>query len=77
MFIKTNYKNDIPSQEHYYDSVTKRGFIEYRLWTIRKTISPSKKKYTTKKVERVERVLTTKSCELLPIEKLNEKVSSQ
>ncbi|XP_067212749.1 uncharacterized protein [Linepithema humile] len=31
--------------ELYYDSVTKRGFIEYRLWTMRKHISPTKKKY--------------------------------
>lgn len=33
-------------KELYYDPVTKRGFIEYRLWTIRKHLSPSKKKYT-------------------------------
>ncbi|XP_071639985.1 uncharacterized protein [Temnothorax longispinosus] len=32
--------------ELYYDPVTKRGFIEYRLWTIRKQLSPSKKKYS-------------------------------
>lgn len=36
-------------KELYYDPVSKRGFIEYRLWTIRKNISPAKKKYTAKK----------------------------
>lgn len=33
-------------KELYYDPISKRGFIEYRLWTIRKNISPTKKKYT-------------------------------
>ena len=66
----TNCKNNMPSQEHYYDSTTKRGFIEYRLWTIRKTMSPSKKKYKTKKVERV----PINKCEVLATEELNKKV---
>ncbi|XP_039303530.1 uncharacterized protein LOC120357407 [Solenopsis invicta] len=35
--------------ELYYDPFSKRGFIEYRLWTIRKNISPAKKKFTAKK----------------------------
>ncbi|XP_011878889.1 PREDICTED: uncharacterized protein LOC105568102, partial [Vollenhovia emeryi] len=31
--------------EHYYSPLTKQGFLEYRLWTIRKSATPSKKKY--------------------------------
>jgi len=38
--------------EHYYDSKTKQGFIEYRLWTIRTKLSPQKKKNCTIGIKR-------------------------
>lgn len=70
-------------KEHYYDPITKRGFIEYRLWTIRKNISPSKKKYTLAKKMKMN---TSKTCsessdeekeDLLPQELYEEKVRNE
>ncbi|XP_057323486.1 uncharacterized protein LOC130670103 isoform X5 [Microplitis mediator] len=64
--------------EHYYNetSTNNRGFIENRLITIRKTLSPSKKKYKTSQQNKNTHVSTSSSDNQLPEELIREMISS-
>lgn len=61
-------------QEHYYDEETRRGFIEYRLWNVRRTLSPSQKKYKTKALDSGKTTPVSPNINLLSQEELDSKV---
>lgn len=65
-------------QEHYFDIITNKGFIEIRLQNARRILTPSKKKYQTAHSKNLkaakEKHYLSESKSLLNPEDLNEKV---
>ncbi|XP_033208048.1 uncharacterized protein LOC117167319 [Belonocnema kinseyi] len=61
--------------EHYYDEETRRGFIEYRLWNVRRTLSPSQKKYKTKALDSGKTTPVSPNINLLSQEELDSKIA--
>ncbi|XP_033212235.1 uncharacterized protein LOC117169836 [Belonocnema kinseyi] len=62
--------------EHYYDNETRRVFIEFRLWTLRKKLSPSKK-YRTNPQGHHKEISNNLHELLLSTEELDLKIDNQ